>query len=104
MARKLYHMDCACCGGLAGKHEQWFNQDLEYGVCTKCAIWIASREGWNNVFDCYGIPGRNWTPPTDLDFDGYEPEEVSMKSFAEEFEKRYKQPYKGKDFNADQKV
>lgn len=89
----VYH-DCACCGSSAGKWEQWHNQDHEYGVCTSCAVWIADREGWTSVFDCYGIPGRNWNPPTTIDF--RKAKNVTFESFVEAFNARYSQPYAGK--------
>jgi len=62
MAGTVYH-DCACCGGDAGQNYQWPNQDFEYGVCGSCAVWIAQREGWESVFECYGKPGVHWQLP-----------------------------------------
>lgn len=76
----VVYQDCACCGGDAGKHRQWPNQDYEYGVCGSCAVWIAGREGWASVFDCYGKPGAHWSLPSD-----FEPTAEFTKAMEERF-------------------
>jgi hypothetical protein len=46
-------LTCACCGGLT-KGRQWWNQDTGYGLCSRCAQWIASRHGSETVEQDYG--------------------------------------------------
>lgn len=48
---------CCCCGGYAGKWEQWRNRDTGYGICRKCSDWIAERWPDENQNDLYGLPG-----------------------------------------------
>lgn len=59
MTRKLI---CACCGGDAGRWQQWFNRDTGYGLCRKCADRIETRETPAEFESCYGRPGVNYAP------------------------------------------
>ena len=54
-------LTCACCGGDAGRFQQFFNQDTGYGVCSSCVTWIKGR-GMNQAeFErIYGKPGINY--------------------------------------------
>lgn len=59
--RDLY---CACCGGIAGRYEQWWNQDKGYGICINCVAWLRNgRETEEYIKDCYGIEGINFGLP-----------------------------------------
>ena len=40
---KKVHLECSCCGGYAGRFEQFWNQDDGYGVCTRCVDDIIER-------------------------------------------------------------
>lgn len=62
---------CACCGGNAGNCEQWHNQDTGFGLCRKCADWIAERTVFGrpdplaNPLEfsrTYGLPGTHLEP------------------------------------------
>lgn len=37
------HLECSCCGGSAGKWEQFHNQDTGYGMCARCVDSIVAR-------------------------------------------------------------
>ena len=50
---------CSCCGSPAFGR-QYHNQDTGYSVCTKCADWIAGREGEEYLTDCHGKRGHNF--------------------------------------------
>jgi len=39
----IRHLKCSCCGGDAGRYEQWWNQDTGWGLCGSCATWISER-------------------------------------------------------------
>lgn len=62
---------CACCGGDAGKWKQWHNQDKGFGLCRKCADWIAKRTMFGKpdplgnpleFSQTYGLPGTHLQP------------------------------------------
>lgn len=54
---------CSCCGGDAGKFEQWPNRDAGYGLCRKCADWILGRGETPEEFRrCYGVAGIHYEP------------------------------------------
>ena len=56
-------LECCCCGGDAGRWQQWWNRDAGYGLCGRCATWIATRETKQDrptaeeMNRCYGIEG-----------------------------------------------
>lgn len=58
MAKK--QKTCSCCGGDAGKFEQWHNRDTGYGLCRKCANWIETRETPDDIYRCYGVAGIHY--------------------------------------------
>ncbi len=58
MTKRL--LECACCGGWAGRWVQFFNQDTGFGLCASCAAWIAGRWGKQEVLRSYGKPGKNF--------------------------------------------
>ena len=61
MAKK--QKTCSCCGGDAGKFEQWHNRDAGYGVCRKCADWILGLGETPEQFHrCYGVAGIHYEP------------------------------------------
>lgn len=52
---------CACCGGYAGRWQQWPNRDTGYGVCRRCVEWIAEQgESPEKIRDDYGVAGVNY--------------------------------------------
>ena len=55
---------CACCGGFAGRWEQWPNQDAGYGVCADCVAWIIARQAMTpeEIQEAYGVEGVNYAP------------------------------------------
>lgn len=93
----LTYMDCACCGGDAGRWQQFSNQDYEYGVCVGCAAYIAKSEGWPSVFYCYGVPGRNWQPPEVEHFKAEFPDdpEQAFEDFKVAYRERYDREFTG---------
>lgn len=54
---------CCCCGGEAiGR--QWRGRDYGYGLCSKCAEWIASNgESEQEMLANYGQPGIHYNVP-----------------------------------------
>jgi hypothetical protein len=57
-------LTCACCGESAGTFEQYWNQDLGWGICAKCVRWIASRNRpEDDIVWTYGQPGINYAHP-----------------------------------------
>ena len=52
-------LTCSCCGGEA-RGRQWWNCDTGYGLCPKCAAWIATREGAIEIKSCYGVAGYHY--------------------------------------------
>lgn len=48
---------CSCCGGYAGKFQQWHNRDTGYGICVKCSDWMAERWPSENQANLYGQAG-----------------------------------------------
>lgn len=61
-------LDCACCGGVAGKWAQFPNQDKGFGLCANCADWILERDkrkppGFRtDLTACYGKAGVHREP------------------------------------------
>lgn len=62
MSRQL---QCACCGGDAGRWRQHWNQDTGYGICARCRDWV-QRDGMDpaEFRQTYGKPGLNLEPKT----------------------------------------
>lgn len=56
---KIRNLKCACCGGYT-RGRQWFNQDTGYGLCVKCADWIATRETQEMMDATYGKRGESY--------------------------------------------
>ena len=46
-------LTCCSCGE-ACKGRQWWNRDTGYGLCPKCAAWIATRETAEQMHENYG--------------------------------------------------
>jgi len=54
---------CSCCGGDAGRFEQWWNQDTGWGLCGACATWITERGMSADELDrTYGKAGTHRPP------------------------------------------
>jgi hypothetical protein len=54
-------LTCACCGGDAGRWQQWWNRDHGYGVCARCVDWMARRNTPRfEIEELYGVEGVNW--------------------------------------------
>jgi hypothetical protein len=67
MARR--ELTCACCGGAAGRFQQWHNQDKGFGICARCIAWMRQptstkpvRESEAAIRDYYGVEGVNYAP------------------------------------------
>lgn len=62
----IRRLTCCCCGdSLRGR--QWWNRDIGYGICTRCADEQAAREDAETMRSYYGIRGRHYAieqPPT----------------------------------------
>jgi len=58
------YLDCACCGGGAGRWQQWHNRDAGYGVCRRCADWMLDELAQSRIEfrQCYGVPGVHYQP------------------------------------------
>ncbi len=52
---------CCSCGGVT-TGRQWHNRDLGYGLCGKCAKWIATRLTVKDMESYYGIKDINYFP------------------------------------------
>lgn len=52
-------LTCSCCGGEA-RGRQWINRDLGFGICTRCADWIAGRETVAYILRAYGVRGEHY--------------------------------------------
>jgi len=50
---------CCCCHAPA-RGRQWHNRDTGYGLCAKCAQWIATRETPETMLSNYGHPNINY--------------------------------------------
>lgn len=58
MPARARALDCACCGGDAGRWQQWFNQDTGFGLCVRCAEWVHGRGmAPDAIVSTYGKPG-----------------------------------------------
>lgn len=61
---KLRQLTCALCGNDAGRHHQWWNRDIGFGICGQCATEelnhpttpLSSEEFEEN----YGMQGIHW--------------------------------------------
>lgn len=52
-------LTCCCCGeSTIGR--QWYNRDTGFGLCAKCAAWIATRENEETMKQNYGIKGVHY--------------------------------------------
>jgi len=49
---------CSCDSDAPGR--QWYNRDTGYGLCAKCAKWIATRETPETMHRNYGEPGVHY--------------------------------------------
>jgi len=60
-------LECAVCGGDAGRYEQHWNRDTGYGLCRGCAEWLIARgTPPEEMADLYGRPGENYEAPREL--------------------------------------
>lgn len=58
-------LQCACCGERTKGKQHW-NQDTGYGLCPRCAVWIAGRKG-DEELKGYGTPGVNFAAPLSME-------------------------------------
>jgi hypothetical protein len=54
-AQSIITLTCCCCG-TSTHGRQWYNRDTGYGLCPKCAKWIATRETPETMQSNYGTP------------------------------------------------
>jgi len=53
-------LTCSCCGS-STKGRQWHNRDAGYGICPKCADWLAlDRESPESMRLNYGVFGYHY--------------------------------------------
>ena len=50
---------CSCCGSDA-PGIQWHNQDIGYGLCSRCYHRIKLKETPEYIKRCYGVVGLNF--------------------------------------------
>ena len=55
---RVRSLTCCCCGG-STTGRQFFNQDIGYGLCSKCADWIEGR-GQTDMQRTYGTRGVHY--------------------------------------------
>jgi hypothetical protein len=55
----IQSLTCCCCYGPA-QGRQWHNRDTGFGLCPKCAAWIATKESPAQMLQSYGKPGYNY--------------------------------------------
>ena len=61
----MAYLTCACCGGLAERARQYWNQDKGFSLCVSCGDWILSRgETIEQVEFSYGKRGVYWDRKT----------------------------------------
>jgi hypothetical protein len=51
---------CCCCGGDAGRFEQWYNRDTGFGICAPCIVRIRTRETPEEIKSLYGVEGVHY--------------------------------------------
>lgn len=57
----MRRLTCSCCGGYAGRHKQWHNRDIGFGICTSCIAWLKSRGVSDiEIKHNYGVVGINY--------------------------------------------
>lgn len=58
----IRRLECAVCGGDAGRWHQHWNRDTGYGVCRQCIDWLraTNRATEDEIRDNYGIEGVNY--------------------------------------------
>lgn len=55
-------LECSCCGGDAGRWQQFHNQDTGYGMCARCVDSIVARGP--QYIEAHGIDiNRTWGLP-----------------------------------------
>jgi hypothetical protein len=59
--KDIHNMECAVCGGDAGRWEQHWNRDTGYGVCAKCVDYVKGKGATDtDILSLYGKEGLNW--------------------------------------------
>ena len=49
----IQSLTCCCCGAET-RGRQWYNRDTGYGLCPKCAQWIATRKTLEEMQENFG--------------------------------------------------
>lgn len=57
--KPINRLTCCCCGQVT-RGRQWWNRDTGYGVCPKCADFIAERETPEEMASAYGERGVHY--------------------------------------------
>lgn len=57
--KPIISLVCCCCGELT-RGRQWWNRDKGYGLCAKCAEWIANKEDEETMKSFYGEKGVHY--------------------------------------------
>lgn len=55
----IQSLTCCCCSA-STRGRQWHNRDTGFGLCPKCARWIATRETPEAMQENYGTPEVNY--------------------------------------------
>uniref|UniRef100_A0A6M3L8A2 Uncharacterized protein n=1 Tax=viral metagenome TaxID=1070528 RepID=A0A6M3L8A2_9ZZZZ len=57
---KIKGLVCCCCGSLT-KGRQWYNRDIGYGLCDRCAGWLEGKGTTaEEMTSCYGERGVHY--------------------------------------------
>lgn len=57
--KTIQTLACCCCSELT-QGRQWWNRDIGYGLCAKCADFIAVKEDKETIKSCYGEKGVHY--------------------------------------------
>ena len=49
-----------CCFGERAQGRQWWNRDIGFGLCVKCADVISKKEDKETMLECYGERGFHY--------------------------------------------
>ena len=57
--QKRMVLRCTCCGAPAPAYAQWSNQDIGYGICSRCWSMKVQRYGEDKAQWQHGLPGTH---------------------------------------------
>lgn len=59
---KRRRLTCCVCGQDAGIHEQHWNRDTGFGICSRCVNEEMKCMTAEEIKSCYGVKGINYEP------------------------------------------